>query len=261
MRRLLTWTAIGALGGVLSIGGPARAEEEQVPEDVADVPCQDLRAGKDEHKRYFLIGDTKKVPSKGFGLAVVMPGGPGDASFNPFIRRMYKHAFKEKGYLVAQLVAKKWTPNQVIVWPTEKNKVKKMKFSTEKFAETVVDEVSKAHEIDEKRIFTLTWSSSGMAAYAISLTNKKVRGSFIAMSVFKRHELPSLKKAKGHAYYLLHSPDDKKCPYRMAQEAAKQLKKKGAKTKLVDYSGGHGWNFPIYPGLKTGFTWLEKQTR
>jgi hypothetical protein len=28
-------------------------------DDVADVPSQDLRAGKDENKRYFLIGPAK----------------------------------------------------------------------------------------------------------------------------------------------------------------------------------------------------------
>ena len=257
-RRLLLGVVLLLLLG--SALRPARSEGD-VPEDVADVPCQDLRAGKDENKRYFLIGETKKPPSKGLGLALILPGGSGDAGFNPFVRRMYKHALKEKGYLVAQLVAKKWTEGQVIVWPTEKNKVKKMKFSTEKFVSTVIDEVCAKHKIDAKRVFTLTWSSSGPAAYSISLSNKKVKGSFIAMSVFKRNELPSLKKAKGHAYYLLHSPDDKVCPFRMAQEAAKELKKKGAKTKLVEYAGGHGWRMAIYPALQAGFAWLEKETK
>lgn len=244
---------------------PVAAEDEapkaEVPKDVVDVPCKDLRAGDDKDKRYFLIGERKKAPSKGFGLALILPGGGGGADFNPFVRRMYKNALKSKGYLVAQLVSKKWTEKQVIVWPTEKSKVKKMKFSTEKFAATVIDEVCDKYKINKKRIFTLTWSSSGPAAYAISLSNKKVKGSFIAMSVFKRNQLPSLKKAKGHAYYLLHSPDDKVCPYSMAKEAAAALKKKGAKTTLVDYAGGHGWKMAIYPALQTGFKWLEKESK
>ena len=44
-------------------------------DDVADVPSEDLRAGKDESKRYFLIGRPEKKPRKPPGLVLVMPGG------------------------------------------------------------------------------------------------------------------------------------------------------------------------------------------
>src|SRR5262249_33466306 len=107
-------------------------------------------------------------------------------------------------------------------------------------------------------VFTLSWSSSGPAAYPISLTNPKVRGSFVAMSVYKPDQLPKLDTAKGHAYYLYHSPDDRVCPYRMAKQAADELGKAGAKVKLVDYEGGHGWRGPLYDNIADGIKWLEE---
>jgi poly(3-hydroxybutyrate) depolymerase len=179
-------------------------------DDVADVPSQDLKAGKDEKKRYFLIGPAKdaKPPKDGFGLVIVMPGGAGSADFHPFVKRIFKNAIPE-GYVVAQPVALKWTDEQEIVWPTAGNKkaVKDAKFTTEEFVEAVIDDVATKHKVDPQRVFTLTWSSSGPAAYAVSLTSKKVTGSLVAMSVFRPDWLPDLKAAKGHAYFLYHSPE------------------------------------------------------
>jgi hypothetical protein len=82
---------------------PAAAQD-----DVADVPSQDLKAGKDDNKRYFLIGPAKgaKAPKGGYGLVVVLPGGAGTADFHPFVKRIYKNALPE-GYLAAQPVAVK----------------------------------------------------------------------------------------------------------------------------------------------------------
>jgi predicted esterase len=230
--------------------GPLAAQ----PDDVADVPSQDLRAGKDDNKRFFLIGPRKnaRVPRRGFGLVVVLPGGPGGADFHPFVKRIFKYAIPD-GYLVAQPVAVKYP-----VWPTEKNQA--MKFTTEQFVADVIKEVRGKHKIDAKKTFTLSWSSSGPAAYAISLSDKTVAGSFIAMSVFKPNELPSLEKAKGHAYYLYHSPDDEVCPYRMARQAAKDLKKNGATVKLQTYKGGHGWKAGLYDHIREGIVWLEKNS-
>src|SRR5262249_26314532 len=132
------------------------------PDDVADVLSQDLRAGKDENKRYFLIGPRKdaKPSAAGFGLIVILPGGPGSADFHPFVKRIFKYAVPD-GYLVAQPVAVKWSDDQEIVWPTEKNRVKDMKFSTEEFVDAVIDDAAAKQKIDAQRIFTLTWSSSG----------------------------------------------------------------------------------------------------
>src|SRR5262249_9448924 len=169
-------------------------------------PSQDLRAGKDQKKRYFLIGPAKdaRAPEGGYGLIVVVPGGPGTADFHPFVKRIFKNAVPT-GYLVAQPGAVKWQNDQDVVWPQALVKAEGMKFTTEEFVEAVIDDVAKRHKLDPSRVFTLTWSSSGPAAYAVSLTSKKVAGSFVAMSVFNPKYLPDLEGAKGHAYYLYHS--------------------------------------------------------
>ena len=228
-------------------------------DDVADVVSRDLRAGKDSHKRYFLIEPPKgaKAPKEGYGLLVVLPGGDGSADFHPFVKRIYKNAVPE-GYVLAQPVAVKWTEGQEIVWPTAKNRVEGMKFSTEEFIEAVIKDVGDKYKLDPKRIFTLTWSSSGPAGYAASLGDTRVTGSFIAMSVFRPDFLPPLEKAKGHAYFLYHSPDDRVCPFRMAEQAAKELKKSGATVKLATYDGGHGWRAGLYDHIRAGVDWLEK---
>jgi len=228
-------------------------------EDVADIASQDLRVGKDEKKRYFLIEPAKnaKAPKKGLGLIVVLPGGDGSADFHPFIKRIYKNALPE-GYVLAQPVAVKWTEDQEIVWPTDKNRVEGMKFTTEEFIDAVIKDVAGKHKLDPERAFTLTWSSSGPAAYAASLSSDKITGSFIAMSVFKPNLLPPLEKAKGQAYFLYHSEDDRVCPFRMAEQAEKDLKKQSATVKLATYEGGHGWRGNLYDDIREGVEWLEK---
>ena len=229
-------------------------------EDVADIPSQDLRVGGDENKRYFLIGPKRgaREPREGYGLVVVMPGGSGTADFHPFVKRIYKHALPER-YLVAQPVAVKWTPGQRIVWPTRTHPVPKQEFSTEEFVEAVVKDVQEEHTVDERFIFTLTWSSSGPAAYAISLQEgTPITGSFIAMSVFKPDQLPPLKRAEGRPYYLYHSPEDKVCPFRMAEAARDALAGYGARVQLVTYRGGHGWRGNVYGNIKRGIRWLER---
>jgi predicted esterase len=228
-------------------------------DDVADIASQDLRIGKDENKRYFLIEPPKdaKAPKKGYGLLIVLPGGTGSADFHPFVKRIYKNAIPE-GYLLAQPVAVKWTEKQEIVWPTDKSRVEGMKFSTEEFVDDIIKDVAARHQLDPERTFTLSWSSSGPAAYAVSLTNKKVTGSFIAMSVFKPDLLPPLEKAKGHGYFLYHSPDDGVCPFEMAEQAVKDLEKSGATVKLATYDGGHGWKAGLYDHIREGVQWLEK---
>jgi predicted esterase len=123
----------------------------------------------------------------------------------------------------------------------------------------VIADVAKKHKLNSKRIFTLSWSSSGPAAYAVSLQDKgSVTGSFIAMSVFNPRFLPPLKRAKGHAYYLYHSPEDRICPYRMAEQARNDLADNGAKVRLQTYEGGHGWRGNVYGDIRRGVEWLEK---
>ena len=239
------------LAVALCVAVGARADE---------VPSEKRKAGGDEKKEYFLIGAAKdrKSPKDGFGLVVVLPGGDGSADFHPFVKRLYQNSMHD-GYLAAQPIAVKWTDGQEVVWPTAGLKAEKMKFTTEEFVAAVIADVGKAHRIDPARTFTLSWSSGGPAAYAISLQEKPVvAGSFIAMSVFRPDWLPDLKAAKGHAYYLYHSPDDRVCPYRMAQQAEKDLTAAGAKVVLKTYAGGHGWRGPLYADLRAGIEWLEK---
>jgi predicted esterase len=240
--------------GALFASGVALAQED----DIDNVPSEDLRAGGNEHARYFLIGPQKPAPKEGHGLVVVLPGGSGDADFLPFVKRIYKYALPE-GYLVAQPVAIKWTDDQEVIWPTEKNRVDKMKFSTEKFVSAILKDVAKKQKLNPEKVFTLSWSSSGPAAYAISLSDKNIAGSLVAMSVYKPEVLPALKNAKGKPYYLYHSSEDRVCPFHMAERAAKELEKNGAKVELKTYDGGHGWHGDVFGEIRTGIDWLEKQ--
>lgn len=231
-------------------------EEIDAP-DVADIPTQDLRLGKDAQKRYLLDGPIPgaKEPKDGFGLLIVMPGGEGTANFHPFVKRVYKNAVPE-GFLLVQPVPVKWKPDQQTIWPTEKSKVPGMKYTTEDFVEAIIEELGKARKIDPARVFTLSWSSSGPAAYVISTTKKGlVKGSLIAMSVFHREEL-DLDLAKDRAYYILHSKGDKTCPFALAEQARDTLRKKGAKVEFATYEGEHGWGSNVFGDIRTGLEWL-----
>ncbi|MHC4302338.1 MAG: alpha/beta hydrolase, partial [Planctomycetota bacterium] len=211
------------------------ALEAAAQDDVKDIPSRKLQAGNDTHKSYFLIGpaEGQKEPDRGYNLLVVLPGGDGSAAFLPFVKRIYKHGTPD-GYLVVQLVAPKWTPKQQIVWPHRKNKVPGMKFGTEQFVDAVVADVRKRCRINAKHVFSLSWSSSGPAVYATSLQrDKPVTGSYVAMSVFNKQYLPPLSHAKGHAYYIEHSPDDRVCPFWMANWANKELTNAGARVRLA----------------------------
>lgn len=240
------------LVAAIAIAAPAWADD--------DVPSEKRKVGGDEKKQYFLIGAAKdrEAPKEGFGLVVIMPGGDGSDEFHPFVKRLFEKALPE-GYLAVQPIAVKWTDDQEVVWPTAHLKAEKMKFTTEEFVAAVIADVGKEHKLDPKRTFSLSWSSSGPAAYVLSMQEKPVvAGSLIAMSVFRPDWLPDLKAAKGHAYCLYHSPDDGVCPYRMAQAAGKQLKKAGAEVLLVDYEGGHGWQGDTFNDVLAGIKWLEK---
>ena len=70
--------------------------------------------------------------------------------------------------------------------------------------------------------------------------------------------LPPMKGANGHAYYLYHSPQDRVCPYRMAEQAKTSLAENGAKVRLATYEGGHGWRGNLYEDIRTGVEWLEE---
>jgi len=230
-------------------------------DDVADVPSERRQVGDQKRQNYFLVRPaTEKPPTKGYGLLVILPGGDGSADFHPFIKRIRKHAVPDD-FAVAQPIAVKWTDDQRVVWPTEKLKVDRQEFSTEQFVEAVVKDVAATLPIDPQRVYCLAWSSSGPAAYALALGERPaIRGSYIAMSVFKPDLLPALGRAKGRAFYIEHSPDDRVCPYRMAREGHEALKKAGARVTLVDYEGGHGWRGDVYGRIRAGLKWLEQDS-
>jgi predicted esterase len=264
-RRIRGWFVLAVASLVVAMvfavpaGPPLFAQEAKEDSELADVPSQDLQAGDDAGKRYFLIGPRAKKapPADGYKLLVVLPGGSGDEQFLPFVKRIWKNALPPE-YLVVQPVAIKWTTDQQIVWPTSKSRVAEMKFTTEEFIDAVIADVSGRHKLDPKHCRTLSWSSSGPAAYAAALSSEKITGSFIAMSIFKPNLLPELTAAKGRPFFLYHSPDDRVCPYRMVVQAKEVLTENGATVELHDYRGGHGWRGGLYDDIRAGIKWLEQ---
>ena len=230
-------------------------------DDIDSIPSEERAALGDEDKAYFLIGHDAeaKAPKKGHKLMLILPGGSGSRDFAAFCKRIHLNALGDD-YVSAQLIAKKWTEKQQIVWPTDGSKVAKMGFTTEEFLDAVIEDVESVTKIDREHIYTLTWSSSGPAAYAAALQKKsRITGSFIAMSVFKPKQLPPLKNAKKRAFFIYHSEGDKVCPMRMARDAEKKLAKAKAKVEFREYQGGHGWGHPnVWGNMSDGVKWLEK---
>jgi len=229
------------------------------PDGDAEPVVQDLVAGEDSRKRYFLIGggEDEPQPKNGYGLVFVLPGGSGGADFLKFVTAIHSHALPQ-GYLVAQLVSVKWTPGQDTIWPTRTSRVEGQEFTTEEFVQAVKDDVAANYPLDPDRTWSLSWSSGGPAAYAVSLQeNPPLRGSYIAQSVFMPHGL-RLDAALGQAYFFDHSPEDAKCLFWNAQKAAQVLGRKGAATTLVAYEGGHGWHGDVHGRIRSGIEWLEK---
>jgi hypothetical protein len=113
--------------------------------DISKIPSQ-----KHQLKNkliYYTIGDEiKPSPEKGFKLLVILPGGDGSVTFTPFIKRIYQNCLDED-YLVIQLIARKWSKKQFVVWPTEKLKVKGMKTSTEEFISLAINDLKKRTKI------------------------------------------------------------------------------------------------------------------
>ena len=219
--------------------------------------------GGNTHQRYLLHGldEKAKAPTQGWKLLVVFPGGDGSAEFAPFVGRIRENALGGD-WLIAQIVAPKWDDKQAeqLVWPIQRTPWPGMEFDCEELFEAVVDDLGKKVELDERYLFTLAWSSSGMLAYTLGLEkDTRVTGSFIAMSVYQPDQLPSLKSAKGRGFYILHSPDDQVCPPRMAEQARDELEKAGAKVEYATYAGGHGWHGDVFGEIRRGVGFLENQ--
>lgn len=249
--------------GALGSKGGVQAKEAAAPADVAEVPAEDLRVEGLPRMRYFLFGPRKGVapPKEGFKVMVVIPGGDGGAASHSFVRRLYELGMPED-FVLAQLVAVRWSPNQQIVWPTRDDAVEGQEFATEDFVAEVVKDVSRRRQIDRRHVYTLAWSSSGPAAYQIALEESPVvTGSYIAMSAYRLAKLPPIERAKKRLFLIEHSPKDRICPYRDAQAALRDLQDAGATVKLVTYEGGHGWRGAIYRRVAENVAWLVEQTR
>eukprot|EP00913_Durusdinium_trenchii_P008903 g8369.t1 len=225
-----------------------------VQKDVEDVPSTKRTIADNKRMTYFLIpAAAKQAPKAGYGLLLLLPGGSGDARFHPFVKRIRKHAVPDD-LVVAQPVAFKWTEQQRIVWPTEKNKVDKQEFSTEKFLDAIIKDVKGVHRIDPKRVYAMGWSSSGSAIYATALRKQSpLAGSYIMMSVYKPKYLPPVNNGRKQSFYIEHSPDDRICPFWMAEKAQKELKEAGARVKFATYRGGHGFRGNIYGRMRAAF--------
>ncbi len=230
--------------------------------DVADIPSRQLSVAGDPNLSYFVIGPVaKETPPDGYGLIVVLPGGDGKADSLSFVKRIYKFALNGN-YIVAQPIAVKWSPQQVIVWPTTSDGLPYVKRTTEQFVEEIIKTVRAQYQVNPRRIFSVSWSSSGPAGYALSLQKESpIVGSYIVMSVFKPDKLGPLTQARGHAYFVEHSPQDKVCPLWMAEDAVRLLTAEGAKVKFNQYTGGHGWRGNVYPRIAAAIQWLQENAQ
>ena len=199
---ILRMCALFACGAVGPFAERTYAQEQA---DVADVPAQDLTVGGNLKMQYYLIGAAAgaAAPDEPYGLLVVLPGGDGSADFNPFLRRLHKHALGSH-WLLAQAVAPQWDDKQFdkAVWPTAGLPYAGAKFTTEEFIEGIIADARARTKIDARRIFLLGWSSGGPACYATMLRKKSpVTGAFIAMSVFKPGQMPVLANAKDKSVF------------------------------------------------------------
>jgi predicted esterase len=233
---------------------PKSAKRSGTRVDTAETPPPiSIKTTSGADAQYLLIPPAKgaEQPKAGYPLLLVLAGGDGSADFHPFIRSVHEKALDGR-FVVAQPLA----PPQ-IVWPTKSSTVRPA--TTEESIVAIIDDAAKRHAIDRGHVYALAWSSSGPAVYATLLQKgSPLAGGLIAMSVFKPNQLPPLEHAAGHRFYLLHSPTDAICPYRMAEDAKNQLAASGAEVTLVDYPGGHGWHGPVFENIRAGMAWLQQ---
>jgi predicted esterase len=253
----------GQLSATMALALCLAATIARGQDDLADVSDKANRAAGNGKMLYIEIESNPPAaePTDGYKLLLVLPGGDGGRDFMPFVKRIYKYALSPE-YLVAELVAPKWAKSEQAVWPTAKDGAAASKFAAEKFIAAVVDDVAKRRKIDRRHVFALGWSSGGPAVYAASLVEKPALTACMpAMSIFYPGMFPPLERAKGRAYFILHSPDDQVCKFELAQQAQTKLEAAGAKVKLMEYPGGHGWQGDVFGNIAAGVAWMEEQTQ
>jgi predicted esterase len=249
----------------LTVAYAGRSDETASPERPSSpdaLPADNritLDVRDEAQGEYLLVEPTVESPEKGYGLVVILPGGDGSADFHPFVKRIHEVAL-EGAYVVAQPIANKWKSNQQIVWPTRTHRTAGMKFATEELVARIVDDVAQRHALDRSRVYLLAWSSGGPAAYATLLDeDSPATGALIAMSVYQPDSLPDVAGGKNKRFYLLHSEQDRVCPYRMAVAAEKALSQAGAQVALINYEGGHGWHGDVFGNIRRGIRWLDEE--
>lgn len=247
---------------------PFAAAQDTLPDapDVADIPAERITLREAPAVEYLLIGaDKAKEPEEGWRVLFVLPGGDGSPEFLPFVKRIRKNALSDK-YIIVELVSPNYKGGSEnrIVWPTERvqNTGTPDEAAVEQYMSRVWKDLTARCKVDARYVFSLSWSSGGPAAYAMALApNTPIKGSLVAMSVFKPNDLPSLDRAKGRAFYILHSPDDKVCPIRMARDAREKLSAVGASVQLSEYAGGHGWRGDVFGNIRSGIAFLESRAQ
>jgi len=249
---------VDAVGAAGPAAGKKKAAAEGSPGSTsvdADPPLPspiEVKAAGGRLARYVLIPPTQAPQEKGrVPLLLVLPGGDGSVEFHPFVRSIHESALEGR-FAVAQVIA---PPH--VVWPTRSSTA--TWGTTSESLAAIIDDVARRQGIDKEQVYALAWSSSGPAVYEAMLEPRSpLAGAFIAMSVFRPGDLPPLAAASGRRIYLLHSPEDSVCPYRMAADAKERLTAAGADVALVDYAGGHGWHGPVQENLKRGIAWLRR---
>jgi hypothetical protein len=229
-----------------------------VPLAAQDARAVEVRLPALAQSRYFRIDPVPgtATPKGGFGLLLVLPGGPGTADFLPWVENGVASQLPAD-FVTVMLTAPKWTADQAIVWPTTNSQVVGMQYSTEDYVRAVVADVRKAHVIDPARTALLGWSSSGPAVYELLLgETPPCSRAYIAMSVFRQLSRAQQQAAKGARILLDQSPDDRVTKFEYAERAQQQLGECGAAVRLMTYRGGHGWLDAPQARLHEGRRWL-----
>src|SRR5262249_3223975 len=113
---------------------PRAADKWKPPPGIQDnVSVECCYAGDNSKQQYFLMRHRKPArPPVGYGLVVIVPGGPGPAEFLPFGANVLTAVAIPEDFLVAQLVAPQWRPgDDRVVWPSHVFPDDKAEFTTE----------------------------------------------------------------------------------------------------------------------------------
>jgi len=231
---------------------------------VAGLRGQEAKSRATEHtltalpnSLYFVV-PPRQPPAKGKRgpLLVVLPGGTATRDFLPFVENGICGQAPDDctGVLIT---AVKWQPEQSIIWPTGKNKVPGMQYTTDAYVRAVVAEVEKTHAIDPTQRVVLAWSSSGPAVYPLMVAkDSPFARSYIAMSIWPGRQLGDLAPVKGRRFFLDQSPEDETTKFSHVRDALPALVRAGAVVRLSTYTGGHGWNDAPLPRIHEGLRWL-----